>query len=48
MTKEHEFANSPAESSVRPKIKNLSAIKEAVKKADVVYIGYAGVIIGLN
>ena len=40
VTKEHESADSPAESSVRPKIKNLSAIKKAVKKADVVYIGY--------
>ena len=48
VTKEHESADSPAESNVRPKIKNLSAIKKAVKKADVVYIGYAGVIIGQN
>lgn len=40
VTKEHETADSPAESSVRPKISNLSAIKKAVKKADVVYIGY--------
>ena len=40
VTKEHESADSPAKSSVRPKIKNLSAIKKAVKKADVVYIGY--------
>lgn len=40
VTKEHDSADSPAESSVRPKIANLSAIKKAVKKADVVYIGY--------
>ena len=40
VTKEHESADSPAESSVRPEISNLSAIKKAVKKADVVYIGY--------
>lgn len=40
VTKEHESADSPAESSVRPKIANLSAIKKAVKTADVVYIGY--------
>ena len=40
VTKEHNSASSPAKSSVRPKIKNLSAIKKAVKKADVVYIGY--------
>lgn len=40
VTKEHESAASPAASQVRPKIKNLSAIKKAVKKADVVYIGY--------
>lgn len=40
VTKEHESADSPAESSVRPKIKNLSANKKAVKKTDVVYIGY--------
>lgn len=48
VTKEHESADSPAESSVRPEISNLKAIKKAVKKADVVYIGYDGVIIGLN
>lgn len=41
VTKEHESAASPAESTVRPKISNLNAIKKAVKKADVVYIGYA-------
>ncbi len=40
VTKEHNSASSPAKSSVRPKIKNLSAIKKAVEKADVVYIGY--------
>ena len=40
VTKEHNSASSPSKSSVRPKIKNLSAIKKAVKKADVVYIGY--------
>lgn len=40
VTKEHESANSPAKSSVRPKISNLKTIKNAVKKADVVYIGY--------
>lgn len=40
VTREHESADSPAESSVRPEISNLKAIKNAVKKADVVYIGY--------
>ena len=40
VAKEHNSASSPAKSSVRPKIKNLIAIKKAVKKADVVYIGY--------
>lgn len=40
VTKEHESAGSPAKSSVRPKISNLKSIKKAVKKADVVYIGY--------
>ena len=40
VTKEHESAPSPAESEVRPEIRNLKAIKKAVKKADVVYIGY--------
>lgn len=40
VTTEHESAASPAKSQVRPKISNLSAIKKAVKKADVVYIGY--------
>lgn len=44
VTKEHETADSPAESSVRPKISNLSAIKKAVKKADVVYIGASDII----
>lgn len=37
---EHSSASSPAESTVRPAIANLKAIKKAVKKADVVYIGY--------
>ena len=40
VTVEHESAASPAKSEVRPEIKNLNAIKKAVKKADVVYIGY--------
>lgn len=40
VTKEHESASSPAQSTVRPQISNLKAIKKAVKKADVVYIGY--------
>lgn len=40
VTKEHESASSPAKSQVRPKISNLKAIKKAVKKTDVVYIGY--------
>lgn len=40
VTKEHESADSPAVSTVRPDISNLNAIKKAVKKADVVYIGY--------
>lgn len=40
VTKEHESAASPAKSKVRPKISNLKEIKKAVKKADVVYIGY--------
>ena len=40
VTKEHESAKTPAESTVRPEISNLKAIKKAVKKADVVYIGY--------
>ncbi len=40
VTKEHESADSPAESTVRPDISNLNSIKRAVKKADVVYIGY--------
>lgn len=40
VVKEHESAESPAKSSVRPEIKNLKAIKKAVKKADVVYIAY--------
>lgn len=40
VTKEHESAGSPVKSSIRPKISNLKSIKRAVKKADVVYIGY--------
>lgn len=40
VTKEHESASSPAESSVRPKISNIKSIKKAVKNSDVVYIGY--------
>lgn len=40
VTKEHESADSPSESTVRPEISNLKAIKKAVKQADVVYIGY--------
>ena len=40
VTEEHESASSPAKSKVRPKIRNLNAIKKAVKKADIVYIGY--------
>ncbi|MCM1107016.1 MAG: NAD(P)H-dependent oxidoreductase [Blautia sp.] len=40
VVKEHESAASPAESDVRPEISNLKEIKKAVKKADVVYIGY--------
>ena len=44
VTVEHESAESPAKSTVRPKIKNLGAIKKAVKKADVVYIGASDII----
>lgn len=40
VTKEHGSADSPRISSVRPEISNLSTIKKAVKKADIVYIGY--------
>lgn len=40
VTTEHKSAATPAESTVRPEIENLGAIKKAVKKADVVYIGY--------
>lgn len=40
VVKEHESAASPAASSVRPQIANLKQIKKAVKKADIVYIGY--------
>lgn len=40
VTKEHESASTPAKSKVRPKIRNLSAIKKAVRSAKTVYIGY--------
>ncbi|MCI8410395.1 MAG: flavodoxin [Lachnospiraceae bacterium] len=40
VTKEHESASTPAKSKVRPEIANLKVIKKAIKKADVVYIGY--------
>lgn len=40
VTKEHESASTPAESTVRPEISNLNVIKKAVKSADIVYIGY--------
>lgn len=40
VTKEHESAKTPADSTVRPEISNLKAIKKAVKNADVVYIGW--------
>lgn len=40
VSKEHRFAKTPGESKVRPAISNLKAIQKAVKKADVVYIGY--------
>lgn len=40
VVKEHESASSPAKSQVRPQISNLKSIQKAVKKADVVYIGY--------
>lgn len=40
VAKEHESARTPAKSKVRPRIANLKAIKNAVKKADVVYIGF--------
>lgn len=40
VTVEHNSAGSPAESTVRPAISNLKAIKKAVKNADTVYIGY--------
>lgn len=40
VVKEHESAETPAKSKVRPKISNMKSIKKAVKKADVVYIGY--------
>lgn len=40
VSKEHRTAKTPAKSKIRPKISNLKAIKKAVRKADVVYIGY--------
>lgn len=40
VSKEHVSAKSPARSRVRPKIANIKTIKSAVKRADVVYIGY--------
>lgn len=40
VSREHTSASSPAKSEVRPEIANMKAIKKAVKKADVVYIGY--------
>ena len=40
VSREHASAKTPAKSKVRPKIANIKAIKKAVKKADVVYIGY--------
>ena len=40
VSKEHASAKTPAKSKVRPKIANIKSIKKAVKKADVVYIGY--------
>lgn len=40
VARENASASTPAKSKVRPKIANLKTIKKAVKKADVVYIGY--------
>lgn len=40
VSREHASAQTPAKSKVRPEIANIKAIKKAVKKADVVYIGY--------
>ncbi len=40
VSREHRSASSPAKSKVRPEISNMKTIKKAVKKADVVYIGY--------
>ena len=40
VTREHESAETPAKSKVRPEISNLSSIEQAVEEADVVYIGY--------
>ena len=40
VARENASASTPAKSKVRPKIANLKTIKKAVKKADIVYIGY--------
>ena len=40
VSREHGSASTPAKSKVRPAISNLSAIKKAIKSADIVYIGY--------
>lgn len=40
VSKERDSAPSPAKSKVRPEIANLKAIKKAIKKADVIYLGY--------
>lgn len=40
VSREHRSAATPAKSTVRPGISNMKTIKKAVKKADVVYIGY--------
>jgi 3-deoxy-D-arabino-heptulosonate 7-phosphate (DAHP) synthase len=48
VVQEHESASSPANSSVRPAVKNLAAIKKAVKTADVVYIGYPKMEYGIS
>lgn len=40
VSKERDSASSPAKSKERPEIANLKAIKKAVKKADVIYLGY--------
>lgn len=38
--REHNSASSPMVSKVRPRISNINQIRAAVKKADIVYIGY--------